>query len=201
MKENVYYVNILLNMSYHKHNLKAQLVDVAWEICLAESWQSVNMRKVAKKAEVSTTAFYRHFRNKNDLKAELMRRGFKLIEGGRKSANTFAGYGAYYIRFGLDYPHIYDLMFGNIDLEIDIHLYPDLKAQFDASFDGLVEGLRPFMPDTPEEDLMVKAVNIWASCHGLVGILRRQTLQHNISENLEWIENTLEEYLRITTFR
>jgi len=186
-------------MSYHKDNLKGQLVDVAWEICLAESWQGVNMRKVATKAEVSTTAFYRHFRNKNDLKAALMRRGFKLIERGRKSANTFAHYGAYYIRFGLDYPQIYDLIFGNMDL--DLHLYPDLQAHFDASFDGLVEGLRPFMPDAPEEDLMTKAVNIWASCHGLVGILRRRTLQANLSENLEWIENNLEEYLRKTTFR
>jgi len=51
-------------------------------------------------------------------------------------------------------------MFGNIDPEININLYSDLKAQFDASFDRLVEGLRPFMPDTPEEDPIVKGVNI-----------------------------------------
>jgi len=127
--------------------------------------------------------------------------GFNLIEGGRKSASTFARYGAYFIRFGLDYPHIYDLMFGNIDLEIDLHLYPDLNAQFDTSFDGLVEGLRPLMPDASEGDQVVKAVNIWASCHELVEILGRRTWQPNISENLEWIENNLEEYLQVTTFR
>ena len=53
-------------MSYHKKNLKEQLVEIAWEICKAESWKKVNMRKVAQKAGVSTTAFYRHFKNKDD---------------------------------------------------------------------------------------------------------------------------------------
>ena len=66
-------------MGYHKESLKEQLVEIAWEICTVESWQKVNLRRVAQKAGVSNTAFYRHFKSKNDLKAELMRRGFHLI--------------------------------------------------------------------------------------------------------------------------
>ena len=186
-------------MSYHKKNLKEQLVEIAWEICKAESWKKVNMRKVAQKAGVSTTAFYRHFKNKDDLKAELMRRGFEILAKGSKDIDKFYSYGAHYIRFGLDYPHIYDLMFGNIDL--DMSLYPDLKAQSTASFDGLVEGLKSFMPDASEKNLMIKAVNIWASVHGLVGLLRREGLKSNINESLKWIENNLEEYLEMTTFK
>ena len=60
-------------MSYHKKNLKEKLAQIAWEICKADSWQKVNMRLVAKKAGVSTSASYRHYNNKNDLKAEVMR--------------------------------------------------------------------------------------------------------------------------------
>ena len=186
-------------MSYHKGNLKEQLVEIAWEICKTESWQKVNMRKIAQKADVSITAFYRHFKNKNDLKAELMRRGYEKVDEGRKNADTFASFGAHYIRFGLDYPHIYDLMFGNMDL--DMSLYPDLKAQSEASFGGLVEGLKPFMPDESEKYVMIKAVNIWASVHGLVGFLRRTDSQGSKNESLEWIENNLEEYLKMTTFK
>ena len=66
-------------MSYHKKNLKEKLVEVAWNICVAESWEKVNMREVAKKAKVSNTAFYRHLKNKTDLKEELMRKGFKIL--------------------------------------------------------------------------------------------------------------------------
>ena len=186
-------------MSYHKENLKEKLVEIAWEICKTESWQKVNMRLVAEKAGVSTTAFYRHFKNKTDLKAELMRRGFEILcEGMKDVTNNFSSYGAHYIRFGLDYPHIYDLMFGNTD--INMSLYPDLEALCDASFGGLVEGLKSFMPDASENDVMIKSYNVWASAHGIVGIFRRLKWQKKQTETLEWIENNLEEYLEMTTF-
>jgi len=187
-------------MSYHKENLKEQIVEIAWDICKTESWQKVNMRLVAEKAGVSTTAFYRHFKNKTDLKAELMQRGFQILyEGMKDVTNNFSSYGAHYIRFGLDYPHIYDLMFGNTDL--DMSLYPDLEAQANASFNGIVEGLKSFMPDESENDVMINAYNVWASVHGIVGILRRKDSRRNRDKSLEWIENNLEEYLEMTTFR
>ena len=186
-------------MSYHKENLKEQIVEIAWDICKTESWQKVNMRKVAKEAKVSTTAFYRHFKKKDDLKAELMRRGYEIIYEGRKDADIFASWGAHYIRFGLDYPHIYDLMFGNIDL--DMSLYPDLEALHDAAFDEVYLALKPFMPDASKRDIKIKAVNIWTSIHGLVGLLRREVSQGGESKELKWIENNLEDYLKMTTFR
>ena len=186
-------------MGYHKENLKEQLIEIAWDICNAESWQNVNMRKVAKKAKVSTTAFYRHFNKKDDLKAELILRGYELINEGRKDVDTFAGWGAHYISFGLDYPFIYDLMFGNIDL--DMSLYPDIEEQSNAVFDGVLEAIKDFMPDSAEKDTRIKAINIWASVHGLVGLLRNGDSHVTKSEDLKWIENNLEEYLRMTTFR
>ena len=186
-------------MSYHKENLKEQFAQIAWNICKTESWQKVNIRRVAQKAGVSNNAFYRHFKDKNDLKAELMRRGFETLnEGMRDVTNNFSSYGAHYIRFGLDYPHIYDLMFGNTDL--DMSLYPDLEALSDASFSGIVEGLKAFMPDESDNDIMIKAYNVWASVHGIVLILRRSKWEGKRTETLEWIENNLEEYLETTTF-
>ena len=186
-------------MSYHKENLKDQIVEIAWDICKTESWQKVNMRKVAKKAKVSTTAFYRHFEKKDDLKAELMRRGYEIINQGKKDVDTFAGWGAHYIRFGLDYPHIYDLMFGNIDLDMSIS--PDLEALHNSALDEMHLALKPFMPDAPERDIRIKAVNIWTSIHGLIGLLRREVSQGSTPEELKWIENNLEDYLKMTTFR
>ena len=44
-------------MRCYKENLKEQLVAIAWEIGKAGTKQKVNMRKVAQKAVVSTTAF------------------------------------------------------------------------------------------------------------------------------------------------
>ena len=50
-------------------------------------------------------------------------------------------------------------------------LYPDLEALSDVSFSRIVEGLKSFMPDGSDNDVMIKAVNVWASVHGIVGIL------------------------------
>ena len=188
-------------MVYHKENLKEQLIEIAWELCVAESWQKVNMRRVAQKAGVSNTAFYRHFKNKNDLKAELMRRGFEMLYEGVRDIvieDNFSSYGAHYIRFGLDYPHIYDLMFGNTD--IDMSFYPDLEALSNASFSGTVEGVKALRPNESEKEVTIKAYKVWASVHGLFGILRRSEWQLNRTETLEWFENNLEEYLKMTTF-
>ena len=188
-------------MAYHNENLKEQLVDIAWEICVDESWQAVNMRSVAKKAEVSTTAFYRHFKNKGDLKAALMLKGFQFMSEGQKNPDvdgSFSAYGAQTIKFGLEYPQIYDLMFESKD--IDMSLYPDLEAISTASFNGIITGVRAFIPTATEKEIMIKAVNIWASVHGLIGILRRSRTQETGLETLGWIENNLQQYLKMTTF-
>ena len=99
----------------------------------------------------------------------------------------------------LDYPFIYDLMFGNIDL--DLSFYPDLEAQSNEAFDGLLEGLKPFMPDAAEKEIRIKAINVWASVHGLVGLLRNGGSHDSKSKDLQWIEDNLEDYLKMTTFR
>ena len=57
------------------------------------------------------------------------------------------------------------------------------------------------MPNASDKDVMIKAVNIWASVHGLVGILRCSDLQANKDKRLKWIKNNLEKYLKMTTFK
>ena len=57
------------------------------------------------------------------------------------------------------------------------------------------------MPDESRNDVMIKAYNVWASVHGMVGILRRSDWQRSRTESLEWIESNLEEYLEMTTFK
>jgi len=189
-------------MTYHKENLRAQLADIAFKLCEETTWQKVNMRLIAKGAKVSTTACYRHYSNKNDLKAEVMRRGFQLLSEGMKDIQIdksgFSSYGAHYIRFGLQHPNIYDLIFGTID--IDMTLYPDLEAASNAPFNGLIEGVKSFMPNNSETEIMIKAYQIWASVHGIVGILRRSDLYGSKAETITWIKNNLEDYLKKTTF-
>ena len=187
-----------LNMGYHKTNLKERLTQIAWDICNEQSWQQVNMRSIAKIAGVSSTAIYRHFTSKNDLKAALMIRGYQLLSHGTSfnTSSDFADYGAQYVRFGLRYPYIYDLMFA--DTDIDINQHPALQTISNEAWDEVVNGIKRNLPNLPEKEVLIVAYNTWARVHGLVGILRRPNLCGNQSETLTWIENNLEEYLKKT---
>ena len=185
-------------MSYHKTNLKERLTQIAWDICNEQSWKHVNMRAIGNIAGVSSTAIYRHFTSKNDLKAALMVRGYQLLSQGvsLKTSNDFADYGAQYVRFGLRYPYIYDLMFA--DTDIDVSQHPTLQAISNEAWDEVVDGIKRNLSDLPETEVLMIAYNTWARVHGLVGILRRPNLCGDESETLTWIENNLEEYLKKT---
>jgi len=89
-------------------------------------------------------------------------------------------------------------MFRNLD--IDMTLYPDLKAASNASFDGLVEGVKTSLPNKSRKEILIKAHHVWASVHGIVGILRRSELQGSETETTGWIRENIEDYLKMTTF-
>jgi len=55
--------------------------------------------------------------------------------------------------------NIRDLIFGNTD--IDMNLYPDLEALSNASFDGLVEGVKSFMPNKTQKEILIKAHGVF----------------------------------------
>jgi hypothetical protein len=57
------------------------------------------------------------------------------------------------------------------------------------------------MPDAAEKEIGIKAINIWASVHGLVGLLRNGDSHDSKSKDLQWIKDNLEEYLEMTTFQ
>ena len=59
-----------------------------------------------------------------------------------------------------------------------------MSIKLGAYHGEIVEGLKSFMPDESENDVMIKAVNVWASVHGIVGILRRSDWQGNRNETL-----------------
>lgn len=189
-------------MSYHKENLKQLLGDIAWEICQEHGWARVKLRLVAEQAGVSATATYRHYRNKDDLKAEVMRRGFETLNQGLGAINAkgagFAAYGAHYIEFGLEHPHIYDVMFGEHGL--NTAQYPELKAASTAAFDGAIKGVQAHMQGASDHEVMIKAYHIWASVHGITTLLRHHKADGARHSTLSWIKENLEDYLRMTHF-
>ena len=69
-------------MKYHHGNLRVELVKCAENLCKKHGYEKLSLRAIAKEANVSQTAPYRHFRTKNDLLAEVAKSGFNELKSG-----------------------------------------------------------------------------------------------------------------------
>ena len=165
-------------MKYHHCNLKEELISSACIICEANGHDHMSLRSIAKEANVSQTAPYRHFKTKDSLLAEVSKRGFEeltdrmklaISKGNIKSANDkFIEMGLAYLEFGLEKRKTYDLMHSPI---IDKVQFPELLNAAQGAFDELVQILKELYPGISEDALGKKCIKFWAMMHGLVGLL------------------------------
>ena len=165
-------------MKYHHGNLKEELISSACIICEANGHDHMSLRSIAKEANVSQTAPYRHFETKESLLAEVSKRGFEeltdrmklaISKGNIKSANDkFLEMGLAYLEFGLEKRKTYDLMHSPI---IDKVQFPELLNAAQGAFDELVQILKELYPGISEDALGKKCIKFWAMMHGLVGLL------------------------------
>ena len=165
-------------MKYHHGNLKEELISSACIMCEATGHDHMSLRSIAKEANVSQTAPYRHFKTKESLLAEVSKRGFEELtdkmklaiskENIKSAKDRFLEMGLAYLEFGLEKRKTYDLMHSPI---IDKVEFPELLNAAQGAFDELVQVLTDLFPGISEDDLGKKCIKFWAMMHGLVGLL------------------------------
>ena len=166
-------------MTYHHGNLKEELISSACKICEADGHDHMSLRSIAKEANVSQTAPYRHFETKESLLAEVSKRGFdelteRMNEALNKKNNAlsledqFLEMGLAYLEFGIEKRNIYDLMHSPSIQKAD---FPELLESAGGAFDVLVKILMKLYPEIDENQLSQKCMKYWAMMHGLIGIL------------------------------
>lgn len=101
---------------YHHGDLANALVDAAATIVELHGLSDLSLRAAARRAGVSQTAPYRHFKDKEALIAAVAADGFLMLA--EDLAKSMAGSGDLvlaaktYLRFALDHPARFQLMFG-----------------------------------------------------------------------------------------
>lgn len=171
-----------------KTELRQVIMDAARRIFIAEGYDQVSMRRIADAIEYSPTAIYVHFKDKATLFAEIMRQDFDRLAGRFGKVATIAdpierirALGLEYIRFGIENPQHYRLMFMTPtvvnDPALASHAEKRLKDRGDpthdayASLRGAVEdGLAAgrFRPGLADAELLSQT--LWAGVHGVVSL-------------------------------
>jgi AcrR family transcriptional regulator len=162
--------------AYHHGALREALIEAAARVAAEQGVGALSLRVVARRAGVSQAAPYHYFADKSALLAAVAEEGFRLFDERQAAAHAEAGpdpverlqaLGAAYVRFALDRPHYFRVMFRPHLVE---HVrYPGLHAASRRSFERLVDSTRLARAAHGHEDVdpLAVATLVWSVPHGL----------------------------------
>ncbi|QNS02223.1 TetR/AcrR family transcriptional regulator [Streptomyces xanthii] len=150
---------------YHHGDLRAALLSAAME--MLEAGEPFSLRAVARRAGVSPTAPYRHFKDRDALESALAVEGFRdlLADLGDghdlpTSISDLAEFAVAYVAFALRRPALFRVMFGKPCDDADdarVKAAGDLHELLADALDRV----------TPEADASALASAGWGLAHGL----------------------------------
>lgn len=107
--------------TYHHGNLKESLMTTALEMIDKEGIEAITLRELSERLGTSRSAIYRHFSGKDALIKAMINAGFKRLDLAIEPAfndvlkpllERFHDMGMAYIRFAIENPNLYRLLFG-----------------------------------------------------------------------------------------
>jgi AcrR family transcriptional regulator len=159
--------------AFRKH-----VVQAATRLFATEGYEAVTMRRLAARLRVSPMTPYRYFEDKEDLFAAVKTAAFHRFADRQAAAFAKDGppggallrLGRAYIRFALDEPDAYRIMF---ELRPKTtRPYPELEREQKRSFSYLQQAVEAAagQSGTEDSDPLTAAHLAWAQVHGIVSL-------------------------------
>ena len=167
---------------YHHGNLKEALIRAALELIAKKGPAGFTFAEAARWAGVSPAAPYRHFRDRDELLADVARRGFEQFaivlerawDGGKPEPfAAFDRVGKAYLAFARTEPAYYSAMF---EAGVPLEISPELSAAGDRAFAVIrnaSEKLIERMPAGRRPPVSMMALHIWSLSHGIASLFGR----------------------------
>lgn len=168
---------------YHHGNLKEALMQAALDLIAQKGPAGFTFAEAARWAGVSPAAPYRHFRDRDELLANIAQQGFEQFEAqlaaawddGRPDTSTaFQRVGKAYLAFARDNPAYYSAMF---ESGIPVESNPALLVASERAFAVIraaaerMVALAP--PGVPRPPALMMALHIWSLAHGIASLFGR----------------------------
>ncbi|HKS61195.1 MAG TPA: TetR/AcrR family transcriptional regulator [Xanthobacteraceae bacterium] len=167
---------------YHHGNLKEALIRAALQLIAEKGPAGFTFAEAARFAGVSPAAPYRHFRDRDDLLADVARRGFeqfadaltKAWDDGRPDPMTaFERMGRAYLAFAQSEPAYYSAMF---EAGIAPNTSAELAAAGDRAFATMrmaCERIVARLPTAKRPPVLMVALHVWSLSHGIASLFGR----------------------------
>jgi AcrR family transcriptional regulator len=160
-----------------KEEVRASILDTAWEMVVTEGWHSFSIRKIADAIEYSVPVIYSHFENKDAILLEFNRKGFQLLSDAlikakgeqQDPADQIRAMGRAYWDFAFANKEYYQLMFGlGIPTCETVSKIPAM-ATFNEVITSTIIAMVP-AGQKPPFNPFLKYQSFWSMLHGLVSI-------------------------------
>jgi AcrR family transcriptional regulator len=167
---------------YHHGNLKEALIRAALDLIKEKGPAGFTFAEAARSAGVSPAAPYRHFRDRDELLADVARRGFEQFEAALVKAwdegrpdpiSAFDRVGRAYLDFARREPAFYSAMF---EAGVPLEASAELRAAGDRAFAVLrkaSEILVAMIPPGERPPALMVALHIWSMTHGIASLFGR----------------------------
>ena len=167
---------------YHHGNLKEALVRAALELIAEKGPFGFTFADAARWAGVSPAAPYRHFSDRDELMADVAKRGFELFEqalskawdeGKPEPIAAFERIGKAYLAFARKEPAYYSAMF---EAGVPLNKNAELRAAGDRAFAVLrtaAEQIAARASDGKRPPAAMMALHVWALSHGIASLFAR----------------------------
>jgi AcrR family transcriptional regulator len=165
--------------SYHHGNLRLALLDAAIAQIKEVGVEKLSLRSIARTVGVSQTAPYRHFKDKNQLLAdvaaqaftELYERSRSLIDPNANAITNIQTTGMTYLQYAIENPEKYRLLFGNT-IQNRRHYRAMIEAgeqSFQILIDQVERGIEAgdFIPGCS----LLLANSLWTQVHGAASLI------------------------------
>jgi AcrR family transcriptional regulator len=194
-----------------KAELKQLILEASVKLFSEHGYDGFSMRKIAEMIEYSPTTVYLYFKDKNEILFDLHEIGFRKFEEPNRDLLTIKNpllrlhkMGENYIKFGLENPEYYDLMFllpapmefidqvNNIEWNGGDRALTALKGLIQECIDKKL---------IKEGDINAIAMGIWGMVHGLVSLkiryrcdklIKEEDIIPTMYQSLNWMINILE---------
>lgn len=168
---------------YHHGDLRSALLDAGLRLLRARSVDSLSLRELAREVGVSAAAIYRHFPDKNALMAALAVEGLERLAKVQRQATRSAGggkagflaSGMAYVRFAVDNPALFRLVFSAAQQGDPLEAQPDSVS---AALGDLRRHIEALMPEgSPGAERKAAALHAWALVHGIAQLVLDRQIQ------------------------
>ena len=181
--------------SYHHGNLRSALINAGIKLINEEGKANLSLRKVASLCDVSHSAPYAHFKDKDELIEAIkesvtnsfMEELNNAIKTSKNSEEAILNMGRSYVTFFINNPDYFKFLFSNQN--ITAHLRVDKEYENDYPPFILLKNeylkyLKEKNIERTNDEKEIDIIKIWSTVHGLASL----ACQPNVEVSFNWEE-------------